>query len=86
MGPVVLQNARAGTVIKCSMLAWNTTSYCLKCTSVTAALEIQLVLFEEPVQDCSLGILHYAEVRHKNRINLFIIRDALSYNVAKQYL
>ena len=51
-----------------------------------AALDIQLVLFEEPVNDCSLGILHYAEVRHKNRINLFIIRDALSYNVAKQYL
>ena len=51
-----------------------------------AALEIQLVLFEEPIQHCSLGILHYAEVRHKNRINLFIIRDALSYNVAKQYL
>ena len=51
-----------------------------------AALEIQLVLFEEPVHDCSLGILHYAEVRHKSCLNLFIIRDALSYNVAKQYL
>ena len=51
-----------------------------------AALEIQLVLFEDPVHDCSLGILHYAEVRHKSCLNLFIIRDAFSYNVAKQYL
>ena len=47
---------------------------------------LRLVNFEEPAHDCSLGILHYAVVRHKNCLNFFIIRDTLSYNVAKHYL